>query len=324
MSHYCGFKSEMAERDYNRTNKIRFPQWVRTGIVGNMVKYMENRDYIKEEEDAVKVHYIEVIEKPSQTEVSDGDQTTDITTESWGWRTEDDSRNFRMGEKNSESEGETEEEEYEQEDYYKEVKRFSELTEDEVDIVAGKLRNISPQFANLFRPEIEGGQEEKEYKEMVEEYSARSELIYSVMPQRQEFIDQQNRSMEVDMKVEEGAGNNSIKQIHHSINIPTDEINKSTKKQNNLKKLYHSTDISSNESSRSSEKKKSMKKKLSKHSISPDSSSEEEGDISQEYQSRNTTKRSTKLNSTPVTQTKEKSKPVIQQIEENLPTGWTK
>ena len=75
-----------------------------------------------------------------------------------------------MNEENSE----TEEEEYEVEDYYKEVKRFSELTEEEIDIVAEKLRTTSPKFEDLFRPELKGGQEEREYKQIVEEYSALS------------------------------------------------------------------------------------------------------------------------------------------------------
>ena len=162
---------------------------------------MEARDYTQE--DTIQAHYIEVIEKPSKTEVNDGDLTADISDDFGGWRTEDDSRFYRSTEEDSEYEAEnseTEEEEFEQEDYYKEVKRFSELTEEEIDIVAGKLRTISPKFEDLFRPEIEGGQEEKEYKKIVEEYSARSELVYSVMPQRKEFMEQQNKAMEVEMK----------------------------------------------------------------------------------------------------------------------------
>ena len=88
--HYCGDVGEMAERDFNRVNKLRKAnnKWVRTGIVGNMVKYKETRDYVQKEEDAIQVHYIEVIEKPSKTEVSDGDLTADTSADCGGWRTE--------------------------------------------------------------------------------------------------------------------------------------------------------------------------------------------------------------------------------------------
>ena len=77
--HYCGEVGEMEERDFNRANKERKPKWVRAGIVGNMVKYKEARDYTQEEEDTIQAHYIEVIEKPSKTEVNNGDLTADIS-----------------------------------------------------------------------------------------------------------------------------------------------------------------------------------------------------------------------------------------------------
>ena len=67
--HYCGETGEMEERDFNRANKERKAKWVRAGIVGNMIKYKEARDYTLEEEDIIQAHYIEVIEKPSKTEV---------------------------------------------------------------------------------------------------------------------------------------------------------------------------------------------------------------------------------------------------------------
>ena len=127
----------MQEAQFRRENEVRTPKWVRYGLEGGIVKYMEDRNYTQE--GAIQAHYIEVIENPSQTEVSNGDMTADTSDDLGGWRTEDDSRFFKSNEEDSEYEAEnseTEEEEYEQEDFYKEVKRFSELTEEEIDIVA--------------------------------------------------------------------------------------------------------------------------------------------------------------------------------------------
>ena len=82
--HYCGEVGEMEERHFNRANRERKPKWVRAGIVGNMVKYKEARDYLQKEEDTIQAHYIEVIEKPSKTEVSNGDLTVDISDDFGG------------------------------------------------------------------------------------------------------------------------------------------------------------------------------------------------------------------------------------------------
>ena len=99
-----------------------------------------------------------------------------------------------------EEESETEEE-YEVEDYYKEVKRFSELNKEEIDMVAEKIRKISPKFEDLFRPEVEGSQEDREYEQEVERIAARSENVYAVMPQRKELTEQRNISIKEDKKV---------------------------------------------------------------------------------------------------------------------------
>jgi hypothetical protein len=142
--HRCGDQDKMPEALFKRMNKERTLKWVRAGLEGDMVKYREARDYTQE--DVIQAHYIEVIEKPSKTEVSNGEMTADISDDFGGWRTEDESRFYKCNEEDSEYEtenSEAEEEEYEQEDYYKEVKIFSELTEEEIDIVAEKLRNIS-------------------------------------------------------------------------------------------------------------------------------------------------------------------------------------
>ena len=81
------------------------------------------------------------------------------------------------------------------------MKIFSELTKEERDIVAGKLRNISPKFEDLFRPEIKGSQEDRECEQEVEKFAARSENVYAVMPQRKEFTEQKTISIKEDKKV---------------------------------------------------------------------------------------------------------------------------
>ena len=86
----------------------------------------------------------------------------------------------------------SEEEEYEVEDYYTEVKRFSELSKEEIDRVAEKNRKISPKFKDLFRPEVGGSQEDIEYEQEVERIAARSENVYAVMPLREDQAEQEN------------------------------------------------------------------------------------------------------------------------------------
>lgn len=86
------------------------------------------------------------------------------------WRT-DESRFYKSEIEDNEYEAEiseAEEEEYEQEDPYKEVKRFSELTEEEIDMVAEKPRKVSLKFQHVIRPEIKGGQEEEDFKKTLE------------------------------------------------------------------------------------------------------------------------------------------------------------
>ena len=128
--------------------------------------------------------------------------------------------------------------------------------------------------------------------------------------------------MKVDMKEEEEAGKENIRQLHHSTVTPSGKNNKSIKTVKSVKKFHHSTDISSNEGDRSEERRKPKKKKVSKHSISSDSSSEEEGNKSQKAQIRNITKQSTKLDFTPTTPVREVGETVTQQTDGDLPRGW--
>ena len=61
--HVCGSMGKMQEAQFRRENEVRTPKWVRYGLEGGIVKYMEDRNYTQE--GAIQAHYIEVIEKPS-------------------------------------------------------------------------------------------------------------------------------------------------------------------------------------------------------------------------------------------------------------------
>ena len=88
-------------------------------------------------------------------------------------------------------------EEYELEDPYDEVKRFSELTEEEIDMVAEKLRKVSLKF------------------------------------QHAEFIAQQIKGEKVVIEEKADGEEEEIKQLHHSKTTPAKESNKSTIKKRN-------------------------------------------------------------------------------------------
>ena len=66
---------------------------MRAGLEGDMVKYREARDYTPE--DVIQTHYIEVIEKPPQTEISNREITANRSDDFDGWRTEDESRFYK-------------------------------------------------------------------------------------------------------------------------------------------------------------------------------------------------------------------------------------
>ena len=170
-----------------------------------------------------------------------------------------------------EEESETEEEEYEVEDYYKKVKRFSELTKEEIDIVAGKIRKISPKFEDLFRPEIKGSQEDREYEQEVEKIAARSENVYAVMPQRTELTEQKNISIKEDKKVVKETINNSRKEsFHHLTDISSGEGWKSTnqnKRTSKKKAMFGKHGNSSGSASEESEKEEQRIRRNHKRNI---------------------------------------------------------
>ena len=68
---------------------------------------------------------------------------------------------------------------------YEEVKRFKELSSEEIDEVAAKIRKISPKFEDLIRPEIMETQKWLEYEQEVERIAIRRENVYAVMPLRE-------------------------------------------------------------------------------------------------------------------------------------------
>ena len=133
-----------------------------------MIEYRETREYSHNIGETIQAHYLEVIEKTSEDEDGDENQEANKSTDSQGlhewdyWNSDDEQRLYS-----------SEEEEYEIEDYYKEVKRFSELNKEEIDIVAEKIRRISPKFEDLFRPEKKEvkkiGNMNKKWKELQQE-----------------------------------------------------------------------------------------------------------------------------------------------------------
>ena len=128
------------------------------------------------------------------------------------------------------------------------MKRFSELSKEEIDRVAEKIRKISPKFEDLFRPEVGGSQEDIEYEQEVERIAARSENVYAVMPLREDQAEQEN------------ATNEGSKE----------EMNDSKKKktqQKVSKKFQHSTDISSEESEDRTNRSKAKGRKPRQQSV---------------------------------------------------------
>jgi hypothetical protein len=315
---------------FRRINRERKLKWERAGLEGDIVKYHEARNYTPE--DVIQAHYMEAIEIPPRTEVSNREMIADVSEEE-EWRTEDESRFYRSNieepdyeanHTNVEESDHEAEEEYVPEDPYKEVKRFSELTEEEIDIVAENLRRVSPKFQNLIRPEMEGGQEEEDYKNIVEHYGTCSNLIYLAMPLNAEFIAQQNKDKKVDIEEKVDGEEENMGHLHILTNTPARESNNSTSSKKKLKKFHHSTDISSNEDDRPEERKKHRKKRFSKYSITSGSSSEEEEDVNKRSQARNISKQSTKPDSISVIPEKSRSESVIQQDEGSIPVGWKK
>ena len=124
--HLCGDRKTIPERDFNKINRGRESdqRLDKVGIIGDMIEYRETREYTPNPGENIQAHYLEVIEKSSEDEDSDGNQEANISTDSkglypWDYFNSDDERMLNgLGEE----EYKTEEEEYEVEDYYKEVK----------------------------------------------------------------------------------------------------------------------------------------------------------------------------------------------------------
>merc|ERR1719509_629490 len=127
------------------------------------LKFREPRDYTPE--GSVEVLY--AVETNATVESSEE-----------SWRSED----FR-----DEEVEEPEVKEYVMEDPYGEVKRFSDLTEEEISTVLIKLRRVSPKYTSIVRPEIKGGEEDRKFLKDLEKLVTSIDLIFLVMPQTEEF-----------------------------------------------------------------------------------------------------------------------------------------
>jgi hypothetical protein len=82
---------------------------------------------------------------------------------------------------------------------YSEVKRFNELSAEEIDEVAAKLREMSPKYEELIRPGIIETQKWLEFEQKVEEIATRSEHVLNVMPQRTQApeVGQEGRTAQI-------------------------------------------------------------------------------------------------------------------------------
>ena len=189
--HGCGYMDILPENELDEINQHRELKLKRHGMTEDGLKVREPRDYTPDE--AFEVLYAV---ETSQNSVYTDDE----------WREEDDSRYFREGGFGVEEveKPETEVEEYVMEDPYDEVKRFSDLTEDEVDTVLQKLKGVSTKYATMFRPEIRGGEEDRRFLKELEKLVTSIDLIFLVMPLTEEF----KRRKEVEQR----------SQNHHSAN----------------------------------------------------------------------------------------------------------
>ena len=222
---------------------------------------------------------------------------------------------------------ESEVEEYVMEDPYDEVKRFSDLTEDEVDTVVKNLRGVSSKFATMFRPEIRGGEEDRKFKKDLEKLVTSVDLIFLVMPLTEEF---QKKKDKIKSEVEQ------MSQSHHSASSSMRAISEVDERrqlqrsevgpaQENFrtpikktKKTFHtSTDNSAAEDNKPEERQKPKKKKHNKPSAISDSSTEEEEEVELISPVKNMSNLNTSV--IPKRSTKEA---MTQQREESVPAGW--
>jgi hypothetical protein len=167
------------------------------------------------------------------------------------------------------------------EDPYDEVKRFSDLTEDEVDTVVKNLRGVSSKFATMFRPEIRGGEEDRKFLKDLEKLVTSVDLIFLVMPQTEEF---KKRKNEVEQRSQShhsaSSSMRAISEVDERRQIQRSEVGsdqENFKKQiKKTKKIFHtSTDNSAAEDNKPEERQK-PKKQHKEQSANSDSSTEEE------------------------------------------------
>ena len=168
------------------------------------------------------------------------------------------------------------------EDPYDEVKRFSDLTEDEVDTVVKNLRGVSSKFATMFRPEIRGGEEDRKFLKDLEKLVTSVDLIFLVMPLTEEF---QKKKNEVEQRSQShhsaSPSMRAISEVDERRQLQRSEVGPAQenfgKQIKKTKKIFHtSTDNSAAEDNKTEERQKPKKKQHNKQSAISDSSTEEE------------------------------------------------
>ena len=259
--HGCGYMDILPENELDEINQHRELKLERYGMTEDGLKVREPRDYTPDE--AFEVLY--AVETSRNSVYTDDE-----------WREEDDSRYFREGGFGVEEveKPETEVEEYVMEDPYDEVKRFSDLTEDEVDTVLQKLKEVSTKYATIFRPEIRGGEEDRRFLKELEKLVTSIDLIFLVMPLTEEF--KRRKEMEQGDQSHHSANPSvrAISEVDERRQIQCSEVGsdqENFKKQvKRTKKVFHtSTDNSAAEDN-------IQKKQPKKQSANLDSSTEEE------------------------------------------------
>ena len=263
--HECGATGILPENKLKKLNEGRELKLERYGITDGGLKYREPRDYTPK--DAIKVLYaVETLQNNADT--------TDESSEE-EWREEDDSKYYRVEEVK-----EPEVEEYVMEDPYGEVKRFSDLTEDEISTVLIELRRVSPKFATMVRPEIKGGEEDRKFLKDLEKLVTSVDLIFLVMPQTEEFKRRKEAEQRGQSLHSANSSNRAFSEADEGRQIQRSEVGseqENFKKQiTRTKNIFHTSTDNSEAEDNKPEGNQKPKKQQKKQNATSDSSTEEE------------------------------------------------
>ena len=150
-----------------------------------MVECRETRDLLQHSPaKTLQINYLEAKEESSQEEWDESIQEHKRSTNSEGLYEWDYVCSDLDGSMINDMEI-REAERLKDQEIYEELKRFKELSSEEIDVVAAKIRKISPKFEDLVRPEIMETQNWLEYEQEVERRATRRENVYAVMPLRE-------------------------------------------------------------------------------------------------------------------------------------------